>query len=211
MPPVSIMAGLLGAETVNTELDHWQTVREISFADHKRREYQIWAGLFGALCPIPPSLSCAVEVGPGPYGGLATCVKADRWLLVDPLAESYADAGLRVHLPYSMWVTNWPDERHFADAVFCVNALDHATDWRALLDKIVAALRDWRSVFYLMVHCRTAREVNELHPHVMKPDEIRAACWNTGLEVLANREFRTAYHTLVLAASLASVNRTRTA
>lgn len=195
------------------ELDYWKGDGRKKGSEHQRKYCFAYLNIFEDMLSIPivsmhRNATCA-EVGPGPYGGMATVLFPKRWVFIDPLNNEYKKIwGDRKK---SNIYLNTPIEkldisvfRNEFDSVFCTNALDHTEDRNSAEKNIYQILKD-EGMFFLVVHCRTPEQLNTGHQQAFEPADLVRELMNVKFKVITYRvltdriipEQRIMYKTLV--------------
>lgn len=180
------------------ELDFWKKHglseygRDFYVEKHKKRLDD-----FNKLYELPTKVNAALEVGCGPFGGMSLVYQADKWILVDLLADKYKQM-ITVEFEFvSAGIESLPLDDNLFDIVFCCNVLDHTDDYNKGVKEIYRVLKP-SGLGVIHVHCRKPNELNVGHPHSFTYDEIESVFMKNGFKIKAKKTYWDSYDTLLI-------------
>lgn len=160
------------------ELNYWKKEGIKRGIDHQRKYCLAYMKIFEDLTQFPLAVmhrnATCVEVGPGPFGGMATVLFPKEWIFIDPLNLEYAKLvkqGKKKVSYMNAQVERVTSLDNKIDAVFCTNSLDH-TENRQLAEKKIYKMLKKGGLFFLAVHCRTKEQLNEGHSQAFNSLEL---------------------------------------
>lgn len=176
------------------EVNYWAGVDKNP--DIKKRhldKLQLYLWAFGNF--EPPKT--ALEIGPGPYGGVLPLLhRLQHGTGIEPNYSAYVKRGIGTirqleqesdgRLVYiSTHFEDWNSlyQPMLYDAVFAMDSLDHGEMGWDVLPKIASLLLPGGR-FYLHVNLRPPEKLNELHDHSLSLDGFMLAVTGCGLSIL---------------------------
>ncbi len=136
----------------------------------------------------------AIDVGPGPCGGVLDLLEAKEKWLAEPCFDEYQDNNVWFSKSKDLTVRKTTAETmkdvpvNYFDSVFAVNSIDHGDNIRICFDNVYKILKE-DGCFYLHVHCRTPEQTNELHIQSFNGDELKKMLANSGFKIENYRMF----------------------
>jgi ubiquinone/menaquinone biosynthesis C-methylase UbiE len=136
-------------------------------------------------------LDVALELGPGPFGGMSQVYEAGKWYLLDPLNETYINmvAVEDRHTRLQAYCEDIPIDDNSVDIVFSCNSLDHADNYVVCIDEVLRILKK-PGLVCLLVDCRTKDQLNIGHRHAFSSIEIEHKFTDRGFKTLAKNEVK---------------------
>lgn len=145
--------------------------------------------VFNMLYEIPPMSDIALELGPGPFGGMSSVYTAEKWYLLDPLNDVYSTMvdrdDSKVYL--RAYCENIPLDNGSVDIIFSCNSLDHADNYPICIEESFRILKKG-GLFCLTVDCRTKDQLNVGHRHSFSADEIEEKFVSRGFKTISKVE-----------------------
>lgn len=179
------------------EIQYWSEIGINLGVGHQKRFCQKYLDMFNDIVKLPMNKLCC-EVGPGPFGGMATVFKASTWIMVDPLCDVYASMVSK--LDNTVYLNTNAEEMsigdHTVDTVFSTNALDHTYNRKMVIKEIYRILKE-EGLFCLMVHCRTPKQCNDQHPQHFTIDDIINEIASVGFHVEGYKSYTETYTTVI--------------
>ena len=178
-------------EREDYELEYWEKNGIRLGFDYFENLHKDRLKLFNSLYRLPTNLSIALELGPGPFGGMAVSYNAGEWYLLDPLDETYISmVGVQDnHTHLQAYCEDMPLDDAFVDIVFSCNSLDHADNYPICIDEMFRVLKNG-GLICLLVDCRTEAQLNVGHRHAFTPVEIEQKFTSLGFKTLAKKEVK---------------------
>lgn len=143
-------------------LDFWLTIlsdpkRRAKYRKEKIGEYKSYLQKFDEICLLPDNPNFAVDVGCGPFGGIASVYKAKRWILADPFNHRYLK-NKNINKKHKIQYTRDSCERlsiedETVDIVFCLDVLPYIRHSRIACFKEISRVLKNNGMF-----CMTYRD-----------------------------------------------------
>lgn len=145
--------------------------------------------VFNMLYEIPLVSNIALELGPGPFGGMSSVYTAEKWYLLDPLNDIYSTMVDREDSKGYLraYCENIPLDNRSVDIIFSCNSLDHADDYPICIEESFRVLKNG-GLFCLTVDCRTKDQLNVGHRHSFSADEIEEKFVSVGFKTMSKVE-----------------------
>jgi SAM-dependent methyltransferase len=130
----------------------------------------------------------AIDVGPGPCGGVLDLLEAKEKWLAEPCFDEYQDNNVWFSKSKDLTIRKTTAEamkdvpENYFDSVFAINSIDHGDNIRICFDNIYKILKK-DGHFYLHVHCRTPEQTNELHTQSFNGDELKIMLADSGFKI----------------------------
>jgi len=160
-------------ERENYELKYWigaGLAKGLQYSNHEHRDR---LNIFNKMYKLPINPDIALELGPGPFGGMARVFIAKKWILLDPLNDEYQKlVDQKSEYEYiSGYCESMPIEDGRVDIIFSCNSLDHADDYIKCIKESFRVLKEG-GLFCISADCRIPVQLNVGHIHAFTPDEI---------------------------------------
>ncbi len=145
---------------------------------------------FNDLSPLPYFPDVALDVGCGPYGGMAVAYNAKGWRLVDPLMDQFRSLKSITRNPDWEYICAYGEDipicSSSVDVVFSTNALDHTCD-RIECEREIWRVLKTDGLFCLSLHCRETQQLNEGHQQSYTFNELYNELIDCGFTILAEQ------------------------
>lgn len=125
-----------------------------------------------------------IDIGCGPFGGVLPFLKAGRRIVVEPLYKNYCNEGFWKANPEIEVCACFAEQMDLTDssvhAAFACNSLDHGESILHALHEVARVLVAGGR-FFLHVHCRSRRQLNEGHRQSFGPGSLLVMARDAGL------------------------------